>query len=263
VVTAEPATQVIRPGAANSYAPAASGSPGPKTGPAHVSVLPQSAPAAAQPTRSNTPVYLGIAAVLLLAVGGAWYVQNGSASSPQVAVTEPAAPAPAQDVPAAAPPAAPPAAVASLAPAPSPPVMTGPPVPPEPAPTPPPQAAAPAPAPPAAPTPAPVTAKAPAPPPQQAVAPAPPPPPAIRASFDCATPGTPAERIVCSDTQLAALDVRMAQMYQQGLNLVTDKNEFSGQQRQWLSERNSCSDKPCLATSYDERIKELARWIGP
>jgi uncharacterized protein YecT (DUF1311 family) len=141
--------------------------------------------------------------------------------------------------------------------------MTGPPVPPEPAPAPPPQAAAPAPAPAPAPTPAPVTAKAPAPPPQQAVAPAPPPPPAIRASFDCATPGTPAERIVCSDTQLAALDVRMAQMYQQGLNLVTDKNEFSGQQRQWLSERNSCSDKPCLATSYDERIKELARWIGP
>ena len=272
VISVEQATQVIRPGATNTYTPAASGSPGPKTGPASVSVLAQ-APSAdpVQRQKSNTPIYLGIAAVALLAVGGAWYMQNGSTPAPQVATTElpPASPAAAllPDVP---PTPEPPAAVASLAPAP-PPVMTGPPVP-EPPPAPPRQAAAPnppAPPPVSAPPPA---AKAPPSPPQQtatakapppAATPAPPPPPAIRASFDCTAPGTPAERIVCSDSQLAALDVRMAQMYQQGLNLVTDKNEFSGQQRQWLSERNTCSDKPCLATSYDERIKELARWVGP
>jgi len=27
--------------------------------------------------------------------------------------------------------------------------------------------------------------------------------------------------------------------------------------------RDGCTDKPCLAASYDERIKELERWIGP
>jgi uncharacterized protein YecT (DUF1311 family) len=149
--------------------------------------------------------------------------------------------------------------------------MIGPPVPPAPesapapTPTPAPQAAAPTP-----PPPAPATAKAPAttttakapePPPQ--AAPAPPPPPAIRASFDCTTPGSAAERIVCSDGQLAALDVKMAQMYQQGLRSVSDPNAFRGEQQVWLSQRDVCTDKPCLAASYDERIKELERWIGP
>jgi uncharacterized protein len=90
-----------------------------------------------------------------------------------------------------------------------------------------------------------------------------PPPPAIRASFDCATPGNAAERIVCSDGQLAALDVKVAQMYQQGLRSVTDPNAFRGEQQVWLSQRDECTDKPCLATSYGERVKELERWIGP
>ena len=148
-------------------------------------------------------------------------------------------------------------AVASLAPAP-PPAMTGPPVPPEPAPAPPPQAAAPSlPAPAPVPAPPPATAKAPAPPPQPAVAPAPPPPPAIRASFNCATPGNNAERIICSDGQLAALDVKMAEMYQLGLRSVTDPNAFRGEQQVWLSQRDVCTDRPCLAASYGERIKEL------
>jgi len=264
VLTAEPATQILRPGSANSYSP--SGIPGAKVGPASVSVAspvmaapvggtPAAGPAV-QPRRSNTPVYLGVAAVALLAVAGAWYVQNGSAPSPQVAATEPAAPAPvATPAPDAPTTATPPEAVASVAPAP-PPVMTGPPVPPAPAPAPPQVATAPAPAP------SPATAKAPT-PPQPAVAPAPPPPPAIRASFDCTTPGNAAERIVCSDSQLAALDVKTAAMYQQGLRSVTDTNAFRGEQQAWLSQRDACTNKPCLASSYDERIKELERWVGP
>ena len=76
-------------------------------------------------------------------------------------------------------------------------------------------------------------------------------------------PGNTAERIVCSDVQLAALDVKMAQMYQQGLRSVSDPNAFRGEQQVWLSQRDVCTDKPCLAASYDERIKELERWIGP
>jgi serine/threonine protein kinase len=271
IVMAEPATQVVRPGA-SSYAPTPSGIPSPKSAPASVSVAAPSplaaapvsvAPAAVQPKRSNTAAYLGVAAVIALTIGVAWYVQNGA--GPQSATTEPPAPS-------AAAPAPEPNTVASVTP-PPPPVMTGPPVPPAPEPAPPaPQASAapppPAPAPPPAtakaPAPPPAaTAKAPASPPQPAVAPAPPPPPAIRASFDCTTPGNPAERIVCSDGQLAALDVKMAQMYQQGLRSVSDPNAFRGEQQVWLSQRDVCTDKPCLAASYDERIKELERWIGP
>jgi serine/threonine protein kinase len=275
VVTAEPATQIVRPGA-SSYAPTPSGIASPKSAPASVSVAappplaasPVSvAPAAAPSKRSNTAAYLGVAAVIAITIGLAWYVQNGT--GPQLATTEPPAPTVAPPAPAPEP-----NTVVSVAPAPPPAVMTGPPVPPapEPAPAPAPQASlAPPPSAPA-PQPPPATAKAPtpppaatakAPPPQPAPAPAPPPPPAIRASFDCATPGNTAERIVCSDVQLAALDVKMAQMYQQGLRSVTDPNAFRGEQQVWLSQRDVCTDKPCLAASYDERIKELERWVGP
>ena len=274
IVSAEPATQIVRP-SANSYSP--SGIPGAKSAPVSVSIAappPAATPvpvasAAAPARRSNTTAYLGVAAVLALTIGIAWYVQNGSA--PQVTASEPPPTAPAavatKDAPltpdSAAPAAAPsPNEVASVAPPPPPAVMTGPPVPsvPEPAPppAPAPQAKAPTPPQPAA------TAKA-TPPPQPVVtpAPAPPPPPAIRASFDCTMPGNPAERIVCSDGQLAALDVKMAQMYQQGLRSVTDPNAFRGEQLVWLEQRDGCTDKSCLAASYDERIKELERWIGP
>jgi len=75
VVTADLATQVVRP-SANSYTPPPSGIPSPKSEPASVSLAappplaatPVSvAPAAAQqPKRSNTAAYLGVAAVAAL-----------------------------------------------------------------------------------------------------------------------------------------------------------------------------------------------------
>ena len=79
--------------------------------------------AAAQPKRRTRTAYLGVAAVVALTVGVAWYVQNGSA--PQVATTEPPAPAslatqsaPAPDIASPAP--APQSnTVASVAPAPT------------------------------------------------------------------------------------------------------------------------------------------------
>jgi serine/threonine protein kinase len=90
---------------------------------------------------------------------------------------------------------------------------------------------------------------------------APAPAPAIRPSFDCAKASNDAERLVCSDSQLAALDVKMAQLYQQGLVSVVDTNEFSGEQIGWLSQRDVCTDKQCLVVAYNDRIKDLERWV--
>ena len=80
-------------------------------------------------------------------------------------------------------------------------------------------------------------------------------------SFDCAKASNDAERLVCSDRELAALDVKMADLYQLGLNSVADSNEFTGEQKVWLSRRDACTDKQCLVVSYDDRIKDLQRWI--
>jgi len=57
------------------------------------------------------------------------------------------------------------------------------------------------------------------------------------------------------------LDVRMADLYEMGLNSVADSNEFTGEQKVWLSRRDACTDKQCLVVSYDDRIKDLQRWI--
>ncbi|HEY4264774.1 MAG TPA: protein kinase [Micropepsaceae bacterium] len=91
--------------------------------------------------------------------------------------------------------------------------------------------------------------------------PAPPPAPAFRPSFDCAKAGNDAERLVCTDSQLAALDVTMADLYQLGLKSVTDTNEFRGEQVGWLTQRDVCADKQCLVVSYNDRIKDLQRWV--
>ncbi len=85
--------------------------------------------------------------------------------------------------------------------------------------------------------------------------------PAVQASFDCAKPGNDTERLICADPRLAQLDVKMAYLYQLGLGSVVDTNEFSGEQIAWLSKRNGCGDANCLAVAYNDRIKELERWV--
>jgi uncharacterized protein len=79
--------------------------------------------------------------------------------------------------------------------------------------------------------------------------------------FSTAKPSNEAERLICSDKDLAALDVRVADLYKFGLTSVVDTNEFSGEQRGWLVQRDLCNDKPCLVTSYNDRIKDLQRWV--
>jgi serine/threonine protein kinase len=91
-------------------------------------------------------------------------------------------------------------------------------------------------------------------------APAPPPPIRIQPSFDCVKAANDAERLVCSDSQLAGLDVKMADLYRMGLASVADTNEFSGEQVGWLTRRDVCTDKECLIVAYNERIKDLERW---
>ena len=53
----------------------------------------------------------------------------------------------------------------------------------------------------------------------------------------------------------------MADLYQLGLRSVVDTNEFSGEQVGWLSQRDVCTDKQCLVVSYNDRIKDLERWV--
>jgi uncharacterized protein len=53
----------------------------------------------------------------------------------------------------------------------------------------------------------------------------------------------------------------MADLYRLGMSLVTDGNAFYGEQMDWLTRRDVCTDKQCLVVSYNARIKDLQRWL--
>jgi uncharacterized protein YecT (DUF1311 family) len=134
------------------------------------------------------------------------------------------------------------------------------------------------------PTPAPTAAPAPAPEPAPAPVPAPAPEPtptpapastpaaatpaqvmgapdsgAFSPSFDCAKVTSGAERLICSDRDLAKLDVELSQTYAKAREKAADKALLKSEQLAWIkSERNSCSDKACMGAAIQKRINALA-----
>lgn len=72
--------------------------------------------------------------------------------------------------------------------------------------------------------------------------------------------GCPArrQRLVCSDRDLAKLDVELHQAYVRARVAAVDKEAILESQRAWLKGNvRSCSDKQCLMTAYSQRIAEL------
>ena len=79
-------------------------------------------------------------------------------------------------------------------------------------------------------------------------------------SFDCAKASNGAERLVCSDRELAGFDVELNQAYLRASESAQDKYKFNMAQRAWIkSKRNICSDKACMVAVYKQRITELSK----
>lgn len=78
-------------------------------------------------------------------------------------------------------------------------------------------------------------------------------------SFDCAKAGNFAEKSVCSNAKLGQLDGLLLSTYKSRLSpqFGADKNLMKKQQKDWMTERNTCSDASCLEQSYKNRINEL------
>ncbi|MCL3880974.1 MliC family protein [Marivita sp. GX14005] len=87
-------------------------------------------------------------------------------------------------------------------------------------------------------------------------------------SFDCAKAKSEAERLVCSDSELARLDRRLAERYSAALDRVGEKetrNLLRAYQRGWIKGRDACwkadDARECVRLSYLMRESELvARW---
>lgn len=77
-------------------------------------------------------------------------------------------------------------------------------------------------------------------------------------SFDCAKASTGPERLICSNKELSAADVALAQAYRAARNASNDKAWLSEQQATWRKAvRDACSDVQCMLSAYEQRITEL------
>ena len=79
-------------------------------------------------------------------------------------------------------------------------------------------------------------------------------------SFDCSKASTGAERMICSNSDLAQADVQLAQAYKAGLSKSADKAAFKKEQGAWIrNQRDACSDAAAMLQVYQDRISQISR----
>lgn len=85
----------------------------------------------------------------------------------------------------------------------------------------------------------------------------------ISPSFDCSKADKWYEKVICSDAELATLDVEMVRLFKQlQTRSSQDAKINNAAQADWRNNvRNVCPDRNCLVVSYSERIKQL-RSVG-
>lgn len=89
------------------------------------------------------------------------------------------------------------------------------------------------------------------------------------ASFDCkpyVEKRSCPEAVVCGNSELSALDDKLALSYQSVFKRlsVRSQEKFQGEQRGWIAERNKCGcDTACLSKIYQERVTDLTSYEAP
>lgn len=77
-------------------------------------------------------------------------------------------------------------------------------------------------------------------------------------SFDCQRASTGAERLICSNRELAVADVRMAQAYREVISAGADRESLRRKQSDWRRYvRDACADASCMLAAYARRQQEL------
>lgn len=79
-------------------------------------------------------------------------------------------------------------------------------------------------------------------------------------SFDCANAAAPAERAICANPQLAALDLQLSQAFAARLGTLgeAERTALVADQNRWLVLRNTClADAACLSGAMDGRLAQL------
>lgn len=80
----------------------------------------------------------------------------------------------------------------------------------------------------------------------------------ISPSFDCNKASNNTEKMICNNSELALLDIKLSEVYRKKQSSTDDKTALKVSQNQWLKvNRNLCKDVECLISSYKKRINEL------
>jgi uncharacterized protein YecT (DUF1311 family) len=84
----------------------------------------------------------------------------------------------------------------------------------------------------------------------------------VQPSFSCAAAINQAERVICADPGLSALDAQIAALYRRAkANAADEGGTLASEQSAWLYQRNRCADAGCIRESYAERRAEIGRWL--
>lgn len=86
--------------------------------------------------------------------------------------------------------------------------------------------------------------------------------PPVKPSFACTGASNTAQRLICGDRALAALDVETASLYRRARANVVDTSALADEQSAWLIRRDHCGSAECLRESYAQRRAEIGRWLG-
>ena len=79
----------------------------------------------------------------------------------------------------------------------------------------------------------------------------------MAASFNCKKASTFAEKSICADGYLSSVDSVLASVYKKALSTTQDPDRLRGLQREWIAERDQCTNQKCLDKSLGERVSFL------
>ena len=81
----------------------------------------------------------------------------------------------------------------------------------------------------------------------------------VSPSFDCTKASNNAEKLVCSDNQLAQLDLELTAAYTKARDRSADPSKLKADQIAWIKMSRQCGDKQCLEQAYKMRISQFLK----
>lgn len=80
----------------------------------------------------------------------------------------------------------------------------------------------------------------------------------LQPSFDCGKARSAAEKMICSDAELARLDRELGRVYARAKNVTVDAAAFKRQNNEeWRRRESTCRDRDCLLRWYAQRHDQL------